>query len=152
MDVDGVLNPFPDCPPGFREYALFPDDDEPVHLARVHGAWLTELGETFDIAWATGWGANANRVLGPFFGLPEYPVVALPQIAFVPLDKLPAVAAFVGDRAAAWVDDVVTQEAREWALARPAPTLLAEIDPAEGLTRRVVDRLLGWPREIELAG
>ena len=34
MDVDGVLNPYPDCPDGFIEYVLFPDDDEPVRLAK----------------------------------------------------------------------------------------------------------------------
>jgi len=39
MDVDGVLNPYPDCPEGFSEYVFFPEDDEPV-------GWLrsTEIG------------------------------------------------------------------------------------------------------------
>jgi hypothetical protein len=149
MDVDGVLNPFPDCPEGFDEYDLFPNDDEPVRLARVHGDWLVELGRTFEIAWASGWGEDANRLICPFFGLPEYPVIEFPPVPFAPFDKVPAVAAFVGDRAAAWVDDMVTPEAREWAAAQSAPTLLVEVDSGVGLTRPQVDRLQAWAVALE---
>ncbi len=127
LDVDGVLNPFPDCPDGFTEYDFFPEDDEPVRLAAVHRHWLEELGAAFDIVWASGWGADANRVLSPFFGLAELPLVALPPIPFDPREKVPGVAAFAGDRAAAWVDDNITPEAREWARRREAPTLLVDV-------------------------
>lgn len=144
LDVDGVLNPFPECPEGYAEYELFPEDEEPVRLARSHGEWLAELVEAFDAIWATGWGAEANRVLCPFFGLPELPLVRLPDIPFDPFDKLPAIAAFADRRPAAWVDDNIPPEARTWAASRPAPTLLVEIDSAVGLTRVAVDELLAW--------
>lgn len=48
------------------------------------------------------------------------------------------------DRPAVWIDDVVTPEARNWATARPAPTLLLAVDPATGLTRHAVDAALQW--------
>jgi hypothetical protein len=144
MDVDGVLNPYPDLPDGYSEHYFFPDDPEPVRLAAVHGDWLRELAERFTIAWATGWGTDANVHLCPHFGLPELPVIAFPPAPFEPSAKVPAIEAFVGDRAVAWVDDVVTVEARSWAYERSEPTLLVEVDPAIGLTRADVDVLLAW--------
>jgi len=149
MDVDGVLNPFPECPEGFDEHDFFPEDDEPVRLLRDHGAWLVELGEVFDIAWATGWGADANRLLCPFFAVPEYPVVELPPVPFEAREKVPAISAFAGnDRPAAWVDDMITAEVVRWAEERPAPTLLVQVDSAVGLTRAQVDQILSWANEL----
>jgi hypothetical protein len=144
MDVDGVLNPFPHTPEGFVELELFPGEAGPVRLTSIHGDWLRELGEVYEIAWATGWGEHANRLLAPHFGLPEYPVVVVPSTRFDPADKVPAVAAFAGERPAAWVDDIVTPEARAWEAGRAAPTLLLEVDPAVGLVRAQVDELLAW--------
>jgi hypothetical protein len=150
MDVDGVLNPFPSTPDGFDEFAFFPGEDEPVRLTPVHGEWLVELGEVFEIAWATGWGDHANRILAPHFGLPEYPVVVVPSTRFDPADKVPAVAAYAGERPAAWADDIVTPEARAWAARRAAPTLLLDVDPAVGLVRSQVDELLEWAGGVGL--
>jgi hypothetical protein len=53
IDVDGVLNPYPDCPQGYAEYRFFPGDVEPVRLSALHGEWLRELGPHFTMAWAT---------------------------------------------------------------------------------------------------
>jgi hypothetical protein len=149
LDVDGVLNPFPDCPDGYREYDLFPDDDEPVRLAPVHGDWLRELAQVYEVVWASGWGQDANRVLSPFFGLPELPLVAFPAVPFEPRVKVPAIAAFVSDRPTAWVDDLLTPEAIEWAESRREPTLLLGVDSATGLTRAHVDELLEWAGDLE---
>ena len=143
LDVDGVLNPFPDTPAGFSEYDFFPEDDEPVRLAAVHRDWLHELASVYELVWATGWGEHANRMLSPFFGLPRHPVVPLPR-RFEPSDKVPAIERVAGDRSAAWVDDIVTADAREWAANRGAPTLLIEVDSATGLTRQHVDALISW--------
>ena len=144
LDVDGVLNPYPRCPPGFVEHGFFPEDDEPVRLAAFHGEWLHELAGRFALVWATSWGEDANRLLCPHFGLAELPVIALPQAPFEPSAKVPTIDSFVGEAPAAWVDDIVTPEARAWAARRPQPTLLVEIDPSIGLTRPAVDRLLAW--------
>lgn len=148
MDVDGVLNPYPDCPDGFNEYVFFPEDDEPVRLATVHGDWLRELAQHFAIVWATGWGKEANLHLCPHFGLPELPLVAFPRLPFEVSAKVPAIDAFVGDHPAAWVDDIVTPDARRWAEQRASPTFLVEIDHAVGLTRDAVDALLAWRRTL----
>jgi hypothetical protein len=155
MDVDGVLNPYPDCPDGFTEYDFFPEDDEPVRLAAIHREWLHDLAESFTMVWATGWGPDANRLLCPHFGLPELPVISFPPVPFDPAAKVqsiaaftaakvPAIADFATEHAVAWVDDVVTPEARRWAQARSYPTLLVEVDHRIGLTRDDVDSLLAW--------
>jgi hypothetical protein len=75
-------------------------------------------------------------------------VNAFPEAPFDPSAKLPAIDSFVGDLAVAWVDDVVTTDARAWAAARHEPTLLVEVDPAVGLTRSAVDDLLAWARGV----
>jgi HAD domain in Swiss Army Knife RNA repair proteins len=144
LDVDGVLNPFPDCPEGYAEHDLFPEDDEPVRLAAIHTGWLEELAGAFDVVWASGWGEDANRVLAPILGLPELPLVDLPPIPFEPHEKVPGIAAFAADRPAAWVDDNITSEARAWAARRSAPTLLVDVVSAVGLARPAVDELLAW--------
>jgi len=144
LDVDGVLNPYPDCPEGFAEYVFFPEDDEPVRLCTRHGEWLSELADHFSLAWASSWEDEANVHLCPHFGLPTMPFVTLPPTPFHPSAKVPAIDAFVGPRPVAWVDDIVTREARAWARRRVAPTLLVDVDPAVGLTRNAVDELLAW--------
>jgi hypothetical protein len=146
LDVDGVLNPFPDCPKGFREYDWFPEDDEPVRLAEAHRAWIHELRTECDLVWASGWGTDANRLLSPHFGLPQLPLVEFPPVPFEARAKVPAIDAFAAERAVAWVDDMLTPEAHAWASARPFPTLLVDVDSSAGLGRKHVDLLLDWAR------
>jgi hypothetical protein len=148
LDVDGVLNPFPDCPAGFSEHDLFPDDSEPVRLAVAHRGWLQELAGMYEIVWASAWGHDANRLLCPFYGIPECALVEFPPTPFSPREKLPAVARFVGDRPAAWIDDEVTDDAEQWAADRPSPTLLIQVEPRAGLRRCHVDRLLSWAGRV----
>ena len=144
LDVDGVLSPYPECPEGYGEYDFFPDDDEPVRLSQEHGDWLRELDRHFTMVWATGWGEDANRYLGPYFRIPELPVIPLPQGKYEPSLKVKRIDDYVRNRATAWVDDVVTEEARRWAVDRPYPTLLVEVDHEVGLTRDAVDHLITW--------
>ena len=128
-----MLNPFPRTPDGYREYDFFPEDDEPVRLCADHAVWLRELAADFDIVWATGWGEEANELICPLFGLPRLPVIAFPPSPFEPHEKVPAIAAFAGDeRPVAWIEDLVTDEARAWSAARSAPTLIVEVPSASG--------------------
>ena len=145
LDVDGVLNPFaaPACPPGYTEHAFFPGE-EPVRLCPAHGPWLRELSTRFQIVWATAWGADANRLLAPLLQLPDLPVIRFPPIPFRPRDKLTAIIRFAGRHPLAWIDDTLPTEAQAWAAERRAPTLLIGIDPAEGLTRPVIEQSLQW--------
>jgi hypothetical protein len=145
LDVDGVLNPFaaPACPPGYAEYNLFPGE-EPVRICAAHGPWLRELVTRFEVVWATAWEAEANRRLAPLLDLPDLPVIEFPPVLFHPLEKLPAVIEYAGQRPLVWVDDALQPEAHAWAAERGTPTLLISIDPAEGLTRAVIDQALRW--------
>jgi hypothetical protein len=145
VDVDGVLNPFAAaaCPPGYTEHELFPGE-EPVRVCAEHGRWLRELAAVFELTWATAWGAQVNRLLAPLLGLPDLPVIGFPPAPFHPGYKLPHIISYAEGRPLIWIDDELTAEAHAWAAARAAPALLIGIDPAEGLTRGVVDRALRW--------
>jgi hypothetical protein len=146
IDVDGVLNVYgvERCPDGYSEFNLFPGDHEPARLCVVHGEWLRELSDYFDLAWASAWGFDAHRLLSPILRIDEFPFVPMPTIPFPPAEKVPAIAEFVDQRPAAWLDDVVTPEARAWADRRREPTLLVEVDHRCGLERRHVDELIAW--------
>ncbi len=150
VDIDGVLNPYgiDGCPPGYNQHILFPEDYEPVCLAPVHGEWLNELASSSDLVWASAWGFQANELVGPILDLPPIPFVPMPPIPFPPREKVPAIEAYVGDKAFAWVDDVELPEAAAWAAARAAPTLLLLTDPHIGLQRSHVDTLLAWAEAL----
>lgn len=145
LDVDGVLNPYAasTCPAGYTEHRFFRGED-PVRLCLAHGPWLQELAARFQLVWATAWGREANRLLAPLLQLPQLSTVPFPPIPFDPLEKLEAVVRYVGDRPVAWIDDALTPEAYAWAAKRAAPTLLISIDPADGLTRLAIERVLRW--------
>jgi hypothetical protein len=89
-------------------------------------------------------GRRGNRLLGPLLGLPELPYVEFPPSPFPAALKVPAIDRHLGGRPAVWIDDLIGPEAREWAAARSAPTLLLEVDPAVGLRRDDVDRAVRW--------
>lgn len=149
LDVDGVLNPYgtTECPEGFTEHDLFPGE-EPVRLCPAHGAWVVELQRVFDVAWATGWNEEANRLLAPRLGLAPLPVVTMPAAPFDPGDKVRPIAEFAGHRPAIWIDDLHTERARAWSAARREPTLLISITPSIGLTREAVDEAMAWAGRI----
>jgi hypothetical protein len=114
----------------------------------AHGEWISELRQVFDIAWATAWNDDANRLLAPLLGIAALPVVTMPPPPFRPRDKIPPVARFAGRRPAAWIDDLHPAGAWAWGTARREPTLLIPVTPAAGLTRESVDQALTWARQI----
>jgi len=144
LDVDGVLNPYAAaiCPDGFIEHEVFPGE-EPIRVNAGHGHWVSELLGLMDVCWATGWNDNANELLAPLLGLAAFPVVRMP-VPFRPAEKVARIAAHAGQRPAAWIDDIHTPEAYAWASERTAPTLLVTTDPAIGLTRESIERVLAW--------
>ncbi|HYK67316.1 MAG TPA: HAD domain-containing protein [Streptosporangiaceae bacterium] len=151
VDVDGVLNPWmaKDCPPGYGEYNFFPG--ERVLLSPGHGELLQSLAQVYELVWATAWEHRANRLICPVLSLPELPVVEFPlsgrDLFF---RKLPAVIQAVGRRPCAWIDDEHRPDHYAWAEERGVPTLIVDIDPAEGLTSGVVGRLAGWAAGLSL--
>lgn len=150
LDVDGVLNPYgPALPPaGYVEHDLFPGE-EPVRVCPAHGPWITEAAGVLDVVWATGWADEANRLLAPLLHLAPLPVVGMPPVPFPPDAKVGRIAAYAQQRPAAWVDDFHKPLARRWAAGRTSPTLLVTTDPAVGLTRAHVDRVLAWARGLD---
>jgi hypothetical protein len=145
LDVDGVLNPYGgECPAGFTEHVLFPDEIEPVRVCVDHGGWIAELAGVYEVVWATAWGEEANRLLAPLLGIPRMHVVSFPQVPFSADLKVPAIHALAGDRPAAWIDDMLGPAAYDWAARRVAPTLLLPVDPLVGWNRQIVERALEW--------
>jgi hypothetical protein len=145
VDVDGVLNPWlaDGCPDGYSEYEFFPD--ERVLLSPGHGQLLTSLSADYELVWATAWEHRANRLIGPVLALPELPVIEFPFDGRDQLfRKLPAVIEAVGERPCAWIDDEHQPDHYTWAEQRGVPTLLIDIDPAQGLTGEVVAILADW--------
>jgi hypothetical protein len=152
VDVDGVLNPYAAeaCPEGFAEHNLFPGE-EPVRLSQLHAQWLHELAEAFELVWGTSWSAEDRELLSATLDLPAFHgAVMLPAGEFDPREKVPAVAGVAGERPAAWIDDLLSAEAWDWARERRAPTLLVSIDPAIGLTRVDTEILLHWATDVGL--
>ncbi|SCG55237.1 HAD domain-containing protein [Micromonospora zamorensis] len=147
LDIDGVLNPYgsPQPPAGYTEHRLFPGE-EPVRVNPVHGTWITEASAVLDIAWATSWNDEANQLLAPLLHITPLPVVTMPCTPFHPSEKIPLIAAYAQQRPATWIDDLHSPEAHVWAARRTSPTLLITTDPAIGLTRDSIDRVITWAR------
>jgi hypothetical protein len=116
-----------------------------VLLSPGHGELLLSLERTYELVWATAWEHRANRLICPVLALPELPVIEFPldgrDLYF---RKLPAVIEAVGDRPCAWIDDEHRPDHYTWAERRGVPTLIVDINPAEGLTSDVVVRLAEW--------
>ena len=146
LDVDGVLMPVGrSVPPGF-ERSTSPTFD--IVVSPQHGAWLHQLRELFDLVWATSWGDTANDTFGAYFGLPHLPSVPLKTLTTDGTRKLQSVAAYVGDRALAWIDDELYEDAELWAGDRDAPTLLIRTAASVGLRRDHVERLVTFTKSI----
>lgn len=132
LDVDGVLQPVGrSVPPG---YERFTGRDSEVVLNRQHGVWLVDLASSFDLVWATTWGASANRFIGRLLGLPDLPHVDLSDLPRTGTRKLASVAEHVGVRPVAWIDDELYDDAYAWAEQRPSPTLLLRTSAGVGMT------------------
>jgi hypothetical protein len=158
LDVDGPLNPYQLAPAraASRGYELHQIPLQgvtyPVLLNPGHGVKLLELTDVVELAWATTWEHQANRLLAPLLGLPDdLPVIEWPPGAasagwYQGCWKTPYVARWVGDRPFAWVDDDLTRYDRAW-LAHdrdPASFLLRRIAPDAGLTRRDFTAVRRW--------
>jgi hypothetical protein len=149
VDVDGVLNPWEaeSTPDGFGEYSFFPG--ERVLLSPGHGKLLTGLARDYELVWATAWEHNANRLICPVLEMPELPVIEFPMSGRdLFFRKLPSVINAVGDRPCAWIDDVHRPDHYEWAAGRGVPTLLVDVNPAEGFTAEIAGQLTDWAASL----
>jgi hypothetical protein len=148
LDVDGPLNPY--AAPWFRErrpeggyemryLTLGNGRSYWVALNRWHGERLNELAEVCDLAWATTWQEDANRLISPVLGLPSnLPVVPL-AVPTLPLPvwgwKTDQVASWAGPRPFAWLDDEITDATcARLDAASPGRHLARSVSPEVGLT------------------
>jgi len=131
LDVDGVLAPW-----------LEPDYGRML---------LTLAAETnAELVWATGRNHQANQSIGPAIGLPPLAVVDLtgvePNRAGVHW-KVPHIAAWVGRRPLAWLDDEFQDSDFDWAATRTAtglPTLLVPVDERDGFESAHATTVRTW--------
>ena len=144
LDVDGVLNPYgtATCPEGFSEYDLFPGE-EPARLCPAHGDWISDSGHVFDVAWATAWNDDANRLLAPLLGITALPVVTMPPPPFQPRDKVPPIARFAEQRPVVWIDDLHPAAGLGHGAPLAAnPPCSYQSPPPSASTRQAVDQAL----------
>lgn len=147
VDVDGVISLFGfDEPPDSSE-ARFELIDGMVHcISLVAGERLRRLSDVYDLVWASGWEAKANKHLPALLDLPELPHLGFNGAArFGSADwKLEPLAEYAVGRPLAWLDDSFDERCYEWARDREAPTLLIPIESHVGLEEVHVDALLAW--------
>jgi hypothetical protein len=152
VDIDGVLSLFgfdPVRPPAGR----FVTVDGIIHfLSDDGGERLLALADAFELVWCSGWEEKADEHLPFALGLPA----GLHHLSFAPAAeasgrhwKLHAIDAYAGpERPLAWIDDGHDDSCREWAAARPAPTLLVPTAPATGLTAEHTALLWAWAADL----
>src|SRR5438552_7975664 len=85
VDIDGVLNPYGvEIPPGFTEHLLFPDGN-PVRISALHGLWLHELSDAYELMWGTTWSGSSRALLATVLDLPDFTgAIRLPTGPFDP--------------------------------------------------------------------
>ena len=154
VDVDGVISLWGFAMDRRPDGAFLTVDGLPHFLSKQAGRHLHALSASFDLVWCTGWEEKADEYLPDALGLPR----GLPFLSFdqhvqtgttMPGHwKLGAIDAYARDRPAAWIDDAFNDACHAWAAARPAPTLLVETAPAEGLTESQAATLVAWAASL----
>jgi hypothetical protein len=151
VDVDGVISLFGFDDPPDRSQARFQLIDGMVHcISLAAGERLERLSGLYDLVWATGWEDRANDSLAPLLGLPELPYLTFGgEASFGSAHwKLGPIGEYAGSRALAWIDDNFDDSCYEWAVGRPAPTLLVPTEPHLGLEEGHVAALESWAEAL----
>lgn len=157
VDIDGVLSPLGRVA---DDYVAVEVTGVEVLVSPTTAGWLRELGEVFELHWASMWTDQAD-LYGALVGLPPLPYIDLFGCYWTKPDhvltaKLPLVEQYVAEelaaRPVAWVDDHVWEDADRWAFRRTAfeaPTLVVHVNGMEGLRRHQVARLLAWAVQVQ---
>jgi hypothetical protein len=155
VDIDGVISLFgahargvADGPVAGSFHSI---EGIPHFLSATAATHLLALEAAFELVWASGWEERANEHLPHLLGLPR----ELPFLRFARAVgrsnahwKLDAIETYAGGRALAWIDDAFNPACHEWAQVRPAPTLLVQTEPEQGLTAAEAARLQAWARGL----
>jgi hypothetical protein len=151
VDVDGVISLF-----GFESFEEPPGSfhmvDGILHCIGSSAATrLARLARVYELVWATGWEEKANEYLVHLLEMEgDLPVLTFDgRASFGSAHwKLEAIEEFAADRPAAWIDDNLDAECRDWAERRSAPTLLVETEAPVGIDDDHVELLLGWAERV----
>jgi hypothetical protein len=156
VDIDGVISLFGAGAAGAaggRVAGTFHSiEGIPHFLSATAATHLLTLEAAFELVWASGWEERANEHLPHLLGLPgELPFLRFAQDVGRSNAhwKLDAIDAYAGGRALAWIDDAFNPACHAWARARPAPTLLVQTEPQQGLTAAEAASLQAWARELD---
>ncbi|WP_327726360.1 hypothetical protein OG250_01470 [Streptomyces sp. NBC_00487] len=149
LDVDGTLLPYGGArlPAVAEEWDAWQHTSNP-QLAKIdlsHGPRL--LGLPCALMWATAWMDDANAVIAPLLGLPELPVVDLPEEDGTDLLhwKTRALVRAAAGRPFIWVDDEITDLDRAWVSRHHrGRALLHRVEPEVGLTSADFTVLQEW--------
>ncbi|GAA3882195.1 hypothetical protein GCM10022381_25570 [Leifsonia kafniensis] len=96
---------------------------------------IRELGEHYNIVWASEWGPNAHYAFENVLGLPHEPWPYLP----VQFDKLNTIVRYSKDAPWIWIDSPLVDLS---ALPESPGGMIIRVDPEKGLQRSDVDFLL----------
>ncbi|MFF0727808.1 HAD domain-containing protein [Streptomyces sp. NPDC004134] len=156
LDVDGPLIPFGPTwhgRPGGTAHRT-PDTGNPL-LTRVEPADGPRLAALpCELVWATTWQADANESVAPLLGLPDLPVVGIPEHDDREEPgglhwKTPLLVDWAAGRPFAWVDDEISEADRRWVGDHhPERALLHRVDPGRGLTDADFAALDAWLRGL----
>jgi hypothetical protein len=144
IDVDGVVCPYADelVDPAAAGIEQATVGYSRVWLSRDIAEHLQRLGELFQLVWCTAWEDHAAEFLAPFLGLPSLPVIRFDEPVMEECHwKWPAIDAFAGERAFAWIDDEIGRNDLARARARATPTLLVRVEGTHGLDDIHVEEL-----------
>lgn len=151
VDVDGVISLFGFNPSGHPP-GTFHSIDGIIHLIGSEAASrLARLASRFELVWATGWEEKANEYLIHILEMPaQLPVLSFDGRAVFGSShwKLDAIDEYARGRPAAWIDDNIDEQCRNWAGTRRFPTLLVETESALGIIDEHVEALLRWADEV----
>ncbi|MEK6229226.1 MAG: HAD domain-containing protein [Actinomycetota bacterium] len=153
VDVDGVISLF-GFAPGAEDFpGAFHTVDGIAHCISIDtGERMVRLAERFELVWATGWEERANEHLPWLLELPfrELPTLTFGEAAVFGSAhwKLSAIEEYAHGKPAAWIDDNLDEECREWAEGRSEPTLLVQTEAASGMTDEHVRALLDWADRV----
>ncbi|WP_104081623.1 HAD domain-containing protein [Cryobacterium sp. Y11] len=147
LDVDGVLNP--------RVV------NQRLMLDAPRALLVRQLAALGSIVWATTWSPTHTFHLTKDLGLSSHTAgIAFPRnlhadpSAPAPTAKLHWVARWLARQdpqpdAVIWVDDILRQDAVDWATAQTWPTLLVQPDMNRGLTDAQVDDVRRFIESLE---
>lgn len=164
LDVDGVLNVFPEAATRDRYYetSLASTTQGNFRVTRHKRAreWIDRLAEHFHLVWCTMWDDEANEhIFGP---------IGVPPVPYIPVwensrmrnwsakagthHKVPQINDYAQSRPLAWIDDELTVPDYTWAQARSrttAPTKLECPTQERGMVERHVQRLVAWAQILK---